>query len=97
MYPRNSPPHDSIPDPKRGDKMATQDGNELILTNYYFCVLPETMDAVIIGMSSTNLTPSRTWQALMKKHKVQKKDGSYTTAPGFVYPVYSDLGSDRVL
>src|SRR5260370_954943 len=45
-------------------------GHQLIDTSYHFVTMAETVQAAVVGMTSTSLVTSRTWQTLMKEIKV---------------------------
>lgn len=76
---------------KRDDKgkFVLPNGNFLVETGYHFCLMadPETGDLehVVIGMSSSNLGPSRKWNYSMRKQKIKRSDGSVVPAPMFAY------------
>ena len=58
---------------------------DLVLTHHYFGIFPDTMEAGIIPMSSTNLKASQQIQALINGAKLFHA-GKIQTAPAFLLP-----------
>lgn len=68
-----------------GDKnrfLLTPDGHQMVDTSYHYVTLAETAEAAVVGMTSTSLQTSRTWQTLMKQVKVPH-NGQLVVAPAF--------------
>lgn len=57
-------------------------GHQLVDTSYHFVTLAEDCSAAVIGMTSTSLACSRTWQTIMKEVKVGTPNG-LVVAPCF--------------
>lgn len=68
-----------------GDKnrfLLLPNGHQLVDTSYHFVTLAETAEAAVVGMTSTALQTSRSWQTLMKQVKVPH-NGQLIVAPSF--------------
>jgi hypothetical protein len=58
----------------RRDIFDLPNGNELILTHDYYCVIPESWTHCVIGMKSTDLSASQTLQGLIGARKAMIKN-----------------------
>ena len=81
----------------RGDMFVLPNGNMLVETHNYFCVLPHNYTTIMIPMSGTNLGASRIWQSLMDAQKLELPTG-FVVQPGFwsrylLKTVYRDDGT----
>lgn len=80
----------------RGDMFELPNGNMLVETHEYYCVLPHNYSTIIVPMSSTNLAASRTLQAFIDARKAEV-NGRFITLPAFwtrfkLQTVYRDEG-----
>lgn len=87
-------------DKERRDIMVLPDGDWLVQTAHYYCVLESTWQQIIIPMSSTNLGASRKWQSLIDAQKIQVPGGRIITKPAFhtrfnLRTVYTDDGDNQ--
>lgn len=64
-------------------RMVLPNGNQLVETAYYYCVLEKTLESVVVGFSSTALGAHRNWQTLMSRNKIRSATGELIRAPGF--------------
>ena len=83
-----------LKDITRGDKgeLITKDGNELVLTAEYFCIMidPETKlpRQVVISMAKTQFKCAKLWNALISNLIIPKPDGKGTFNPAMFYKSY---------
>lgn len=66
-------------------RMVLPNGNHLVETAYYFCVMAGTLEACVVGFSSTALGAHRNWQTLMSRNKIRNAAGELVRAPGFTH------------
>ena len=59
-----------------------KNGHDFVDTSYHFVTLAETGESAVVGMTSTNLGSSRTWQTIQKNIKVPV-GGQLIVAPCF--------------
>ena len=59
-------------------------GNDILLTHQYFCILPETLEPIVVPMASSNLKASTQMQALINARV--SLGGRLTTPPAFLLP-----------
>lgn len=65
-YSREHTPDDIVTDPLTGRTKRKSNGNEILPTAYYLClIVEEGFDRIIIPMYSTQLKKSRKWNSLM--------------------------------
>lgn len=57
-------------------------GHQLVETAYHFVLCLDTLNPMVVGMSSTNLQASKTWNTLMKEVKIPV-NGELLVAPCF--------------
>ena len=80
----------------RGDMFELPNGNMLVETHDYYCVLPHNYSTIIIPMSSTNLAASRQMQSFIDARKAEV-GGKFIVLPAFwtrfnLQTVYRDEG-----
>ncbi len=66
----------------RGDIIDMPDGDEMILTHMYYCLLKDG-SPIIVAMSSSNLSCSKIFQNLMAAQKAETPDKKIVQKPGF--------------
>lgn len=85
MHPRDTPLQDKCRAVEgRRDQLDMPNGNRLVLTHHYFCIIAETLQPIIVPMSSTNLGASRRLQALIGEQRGSGPDGRLVQLPGYV-------------
>lgn len=83
-HPRNTPLlKTSDPVEGRSDIRKLDNGHELVLTHHYFCLIEETMQPIVVPMSSSNLGASSKLQTLLSEQKVKLPNGKIATLPAF--------------
>jgi hypothetical protein len=83
----------------RRDILDLPDGDQLVMTHHYFCVVAETWTPVIVPMSSTQLGASRKLQAIIDSFKIQV-NGRILVQPAYwnlwrFKTVYKDDGDNQ--
>lgn len=84
---------------ERGDILELPNGDTLVETDHFFCVLPHNWSTIVIPMSSTNLGAARKMNSLIDAQKAQTPKG-FVTKPAFwslfnLQTVYRDDGDNQ--
>jgi len=79
----------------RSDIIDLPNGHELVLTHQYYAVLADSMQPIVIPMSSSNLKASQKLQNLIGERKAQTSSGRVVTLPAYftkfkIKTVYSE-------
>jgi len=82
-YPISDPPSDMVTDPlNQLHKYRSSNMNDLVMTNYYLCMLQEEhWDRVIIKMEKTQMKKSKQWNTMMMARKRE----------GVTMPIFSNI------
>jgi len=67
-------------------RFVTDRGTYMADTRYFFCVMAETMEPVVVSFTSTQLKKARNWMTRMQAIKATGKDGAR-----FQMPMYSHV------
>jgi hypothetical protein len=58
-------------------------GHELVTTAYHYLILTETLEPVVVGLTSTGMQTHRRWNTMYRNKKVRNRAGQLVVAPSF--------------
>lgn len=58
-------------------------GHQLVTTAYHYLILPETLEPVVVSLTSTGLRTHRNWNTMYRNKKIRNSRGEMVIAPSF--------------
>jgi hypothetical protein len=75
-------PNPQDPSGKRKLRMLPN-GHQLVTTAYHYLVLVDTLESVVVALTSTGLQTHRKWNTMLRNKRVRNRAGQLVIAPSF--------------
>lgn len=75
-------PNPQDPTGKRKLRML-QNGHQLVTTAYHYLIMVESLESVVLALTSTGLQAHRKWNTMLRNKRVRNRAGQLVIAPSF--------------